>query len=142
MIDHKLIDQHPASQLAAQCLKSLKEPENSTTPLLQLTIAYLEKVLGEPNPQNYLEDVKQEAYRLMSQPAARVVELFCPDWEDLQAELEENPDQQWEILKENLDSLFQEMKEKKTVREIGSLLADNLFCSLCHLYPSFGPQNG
>jgi hypothetical protein len=71
----------------------MKEPTSSTMPLLQLTLAFLEKVEPAPGPvpKEYVEDLKERAYCLLNQPAAAVAELFCRDWEDLQAELEADP---------------------------------------------------
>ena len=138
MIDRKLIDLHPASRLAAAWLQNL-QIQSSMTPLLRLTLEYLERVAPVDSPANYLVDLRQQAWELTNQPPDQVAALFCPDWEDLQV-LE--PDQAWPALREQLDSLYQSLLPKKTLRDVGSLLADNLLASLSHLYPSFGPQKG
>ena len=140
MIDQEQIDSHPASQLAAQWLTNLKEPSTSTTPLMRLTLAYLRRVTPEAGPQNYLAELVERAQAMQSQPAADMAELFCPDWETLQADLKENQEHPWPTLAQHLNVLTLEMRKAKTLREVGSLLAENLFNSLCFLYPSFGPQ--
>jgi len=72
------------------------------------------------------------------------VVMFVPDWESMQHEVEQEPENDWTILKAHLDGLLEDLKKrsengKLSAKAAGELLADNLFNNLCHLYPSFGP---
>ena len=141
MIDRQQIENLPASRLAAAWLKNLKAPSTSTISLLSLTLEYLRRVRPEPGPNNYLLDLQQRAAELTTEKPAAVARLFATDFESLQLEQEADPDQLPQLLAEHLGGLHRQMQEAKSLREVGSLLAENLFNSLCFLSPSFGPRS-
>jgi hypothetical protein len=129
MIDPALIEGHPVSQLAAKWLEWAKSPRNSTSSLLSLLLLYLE---GLPNDNHWREEIKTAAYRLVQRPPQYAAALMVGDQEEFQKDQEENEDQ-WAALKPHLDILYREIKEAKTLPEVGNVLLENMFNSLQHL---------
>ena len=143
MIDRALVDRHPVSRLAATYLRLLKVPVSPlATPLLALARAYLETLPVTADPNSYREDLRQEADRLLGDPQDWVASLFVPDQETFQRDyLEAQPGQEWEVLSDHLERLRRELNPEKSALDVGKVLAENLFSSLQHLSPAFGPQS-
>lgn len=155
MIDRKQLDSHPANRLAVELLRPFRAaPDGIQTPLLTLVQVYLNNLPPQAQRQGYTADLLQMAYELNSQEQDWVASLFVEDREQLQQEVEQVPrGQEWPVLKEHLDSLYQAMRaaEKESAsgrgtrimdsQAVGNLLAQNLFNNLQAVFPNFGPQS-
>lgn len=136
MIDRRLIETHPASQVAAQRLHQAGWPaDQNLTPLLRLTTAYL-----EANPQA-APGLLERARLLAGNSPVWAAAILTSEYEAMEADLAASPKgAEWPALKPHLDSLAGELRRAASPRDAARLLAENLDASLRHVYPSYSPR--
>jgi hypothetical protein len=133
---------HPANRLALEHLKLLKlNHDPRTCPLLELAVGWLdamERAGQEAFPSGDPAELLDRARLLTAEDQAWVTSLFVPDRERFQDQLDQNPEAWERLLREELDGLYQTLREAKTTRRAGQVAAENLYDSLRYVYPSFG----
>ncbi len=100
--------------------------------LLSKAIKWLE---AQPpsTDQDYRAETLEQAYRLVGKKDPQVLSLFFQDPEQLGLDLQRNQDSQ-QVYQEHAEALEAALKGA----DEGALLAENLYNSLQHRYPSFG----
>ncbi len=152
------LNRHPVNRLASIYLRHLRKPlDPSQVHLLTLVQVYLDQVPPDPDPKTYLEDFKQAVAELSRDDQKWVLELFLPDREGYQEELEEAGEAvageeksgtrtlsqkhaRRQVLEDNLGSLYQSLLAQKGWEAAANILVENLWESLQQVYPSLGPQ--
>lgn len=133
---NRRLNQHPANQFAATCLGQLKEALYPDYPyLLQLAMVWMEQ---QSEPSANLADTLQFAGELLGMHPATSLGLLVQDREGFEEEQAQQPDRADAILEEHLSALLTVLKSKPTSMDVGRILADNLYCNLRIVFPSFG----
>ena len=109
--------------------------------MLQVAIKYLEEL--PEDPQGFVAELLQEARGLLTSRDSYVTSLLLGDQEEFQKELLERPGEAETVLEEWRPVLERELAaaEAESPGAAGKVLAENLYNSLQHLYPSFGQQH-
>lgn len=132
------LNNHPSGRLAAEFLAQMEEPvDPSRLHLLHLALAYLEGLPSEPDGTR--EEVLQLAREMETKGPFLAASLLAPDYEQLTADLEQG--RELLTLEAHLNSLLPDLQAARSARRAGSLLAENLYHNLQHLFPSFGRRS-